>query len=58
MSKEDYKKLQKEIEDIELDNSLPDYHAFIYWFIETSFGYPKIPVLIAGNATAGLLNQF
>lgn len=45
MSKEDYKKLQKEIEDIELDNSLPDYHAFIYWFIETSFGYPKSKIL-------------
>lgn len=45
MSKEDYKKLQKEIEDIGLDNSLLDYHAFIYWFIETSFGYPKSKIL-------------
>ncbi len=45
MSKEDYEMLQKEIENIELDNSLPYYHAFIYWFIETSFEYPKNEIL-------------
>jgi len=45
MSKEDYKELQKQIEDIELDNSLVDYHAFIFWFIETTFGYSKEKIL-------------
>ncbi|GAG63203.1 unnamed protein product [marine sediment metagenome] len=45
MSKKDYKELQKQIEDIELDNNLADYHAFIYWFIETAFGYPKEKIL-------------
>lgn len=45
MSKNDYEKLQKQIEDIELDNSLADYHAFIFWFIETMFGHPKETIL-------------
>lgn len=42
---EDYKKLQEQIEDIELSNNLADYHAFIFWFIETAFGYPKDKIL-------------
>lgn len=45
MSKADYEKLQKQIEDMELDHSLSDYHAFIYWFIETAFGYPGSRIL-------------
>ena len=45
MSGGDFEKFQKEIEDIELDNRLADYHAFIFWFIETAFGYPKNKIL-------------
>ena len=45
MSIGDYQKLQKQIEDIELDNNLADYHAFIFWFIETAFGHPKNKIL-------------
>ena len=45
MSSQDYVKLQNEIENIELDNKLQDYHAFIYWFIETAFGLPKDKIL-------------
>ena len=45
MYKKDYERLQKQIEDIELDHDLPDYHAFIFWFIETAFGYPDKKIL-------------
>jgi hypothetical protein len=45
VSSEAYKKFQKQIEDIELDHNLADYHAFIFWFIETAFGYPKDRIL-------------
>ncbi len=45
MLKEDYKNLQKQIESIELENSLADYHAFIFWFIETAFGHQKEKIL-------------
>lgn len=45
MTNLDYTKLQKQIEAIELDNNLKDYHAFIYWFIETAFGYSKEKIL-------------
>lgn len=45
MSQKDYKCLQKQIEDIELANNLKDYHAFIYWFIETTFDYHKEEIL-------------
>jgi len=37
----EYEKLIKEIEEVEEENNLKDYHAFIYWFIETFFGYAK-----------------
>jgi len=40
-----FRNLQKQIEDIELDNNLADYHAFIFWFIETAFGYSKGKIL-------------
>jgi hypothetical protein len=45
MPNKDYENLQKQIERIELDNNLADYHAFIFWFIETAFGYPKEKIL-------------
>lgn len=45
MTAEDYKNLQKQIENIELDCGLKDYHAFIYWFIETAIGYHKENIL-------------
>jgi len=45
MSNEHFKIIQTQIEDIELDNNLKDYHAFIFWFIETSFGYTKEKIL-------------
>lgn len=45
MTSKDFRNLQKQIEDIELDNNLADYHAFIFWFIETAFGYSKDKIL-------------
>jgi|GEM_PF-4544259 len=45
MKKDDYKNLQKQVEDIEFSNNIMDYHAFLYWFIETEFGYPKDKIL-------------
>ena len=45
MTNLDYINLQKQMEDIELANNLKDYHAFIFWFIETVFGYPKDKIL-------------
>lgn len=45
MTSQDYQMLQNEIESIELDNALQDYHAFIYWFIETAFGWSKDRIL-------------
>lgn len=45
MSNKHFELIQKQIEDIELDNNLKDYHAFIFWFIETSFGYTKEKIL-------------
>ncbi len=45
MSAENFKNIQKEIEDIQLENNQKDYHAFIFWFIDTAFGYPKEQIL-------------
>ena len=45
MLREDYRELQRQIQDIELDNNLKEYHAFIFWFIEAAFGYPKDIIL-------------
>ncbi len=45
LSSKNYKNLQKQIEDVELYNNLEDYHAFIFWFIETAFGYPRDRIL-------------
>lgn len=42
---EDFKKLQDEIEKIEYDCNLKDYHAFIYWFINTMFSCSKKDIL-------------
>jgi len=47
LTSQDYGKLQDEIENIELDNELKDYHAFIYWFVETTFGWSKDKILNA-----------
>jgi len=45
MSQKDFEELQNQIEEIELGKNLQDYHAFIYWFIETAFGYDDIKIL-------------
>ncbi len=45
MVSNNFRTLQKQIEDIGLDNNLADYHAFIFWFIETAFGYSKDEIL-------------
>jgi len=45
MSNEDFKNIQKEIENIELNNNLKDYHAFIFWFIDTAFEFPQEKIL-------------
>ena len=41
----DYRNLQKHIENIELDNQMQDYNAFIYWFIEVVFGLSHSQIL-------------
>lgn len=45
LSNEDFKNIQKEIENIELNNNLKDYHAFIFWFIDTAFEFPHEKIL-------------
>lgn len=45
MPNEKYGDLIKEIEKIRDENSLKDYHAFVYWFIETSFVFKKEDIL-------------
>jgi len=45
MTGKDYSLLLDQIETISDDNTLKDYHAFTYWFIETSFGFEKPRIL-------------
>ncbi len=45
MASKDYDELLQQIEDIQDENSIKDYHAFVYWFIETLFGYDKAKIL-------------
>lgn len=40
-----FETIKKEIENVELNKNLIDYHAFIFWFIETTFGYSKETIL-------------
>lgn len=45
MTSKDYATLLDQIETISDENNLKDYHAFIYWFIETSFALDKPKIL-------------
>ena len=45
MTSKNYDELLKQIEVIEEENGLKDYYAFVYWFIETSFGFEKQKIL-------------
>jgi hypothetical protein len=45
MTSKDYATLLGQIETISDENNLKDYHAFTYWFIETSFGLEKQKIL-------------
>ncbi|GFP34134.1 hypothetical protein HKBW3S42_02474, partial [Candidatus Hakubella thermalkaliphila] len=40
-----YENLLKEIEEITYTDNLKDYHDFVYWFIEVSFGIGKEQIL-------------
>lgn len=45
MSSKDYNDLLSQIEKIKDETKLKDYHAFIYWFIETVYEYNKKRIL-------------
>lgn len=45
MRTKDYDQLLQQVEDIKDETSRKDYHAFVYWFIETVFGYDKQRIL-------------
>lgn len=47
MKVQDYQNLQEQIEDIELNNNMQDYNAFIFWFIEVVFGLSPSKILDA-----------
>jgi hypothetical protein len=40
-----FSKFAEEIQEIQDTHSLPDYHAFIYWFIETNYGFETSQIL-------------
>jgi len=45
MSPKDYDLLMEHIQEIQDETSLKDYHAFVYWFIDTVFGLEKKDIL-------------
>jgi len=45
MTIKDFSRLMAQIETISDENNLKDYHAFVYWFIETSFPIEKEKIL-------------
>jgi hypothetical protein len=45
MTSVDYSKLLEQIQNIQDETQLKDYHAFVYWFIETAFGYDRNKIL-------------
>jgi hypothetical protein len=45
MTSRDYRMLLSQVEEIADKNNLKDYHAFVYWFAETVFGYDHERIL-------------